>query len=81
MQERLKLIWDFYGPDAEKTARHHQLHLDQFAEREQLNAPLSGVEIIAEMHTTTFLVVDKAEMIQVRDALKPHRGKLWKSKS
>lgn len=78
MADRLKLIWDFRGPDAKKIASHHEIHLKEFAESEQLNKPLTGVEEISEMHSTAFLVVDKDAMIPVRDALKPHRGQVYK---
>jgi hypothetical protein len=77
MPERLKLIWDFHGPDAEKIATHHQIHLNQFAEIEQLINPLTGIEVLSEMHVIAFLVVDKNAMIPVRDALKPHRGQVY----
>ncbi len=79
MSDRLKLIWDFRGPDAEKIASHHEIHLKQYAESEQLNNYLTGVEEVSEMHTTAFLVIDKDVMISVRDALKPHRGQVFKS--
>jgi hypothetical protein len=77
MTERIKLIWDFHGPDAEKIATHHQIHLNQFAEIELLEKPLSGVEVLSEMHVIAFLVVDKNAMIPVRNALKPHRGQVY----
>lgn len=81
MIERIKLIWDFHGPDAEKIAAHHQIHLNQFAERDVLSNPITGIETLSEMHVIAFLVVDKTEMIAVRDALKPHRGQLYIEKS
>lgn len=71
---RIKLIWDFHGPDAEKIAQHHVIHLNEFAEHKQLKLPVTGVESITEMHFLAFLVVDQEKMIAVRDALKPHRG-------
>ncbi len=77
MLERIKLIWDFHGPDAEKTAMHHQIHLNQFAESEKLLNTLSGVETLSEMHAIAFLVVEKNQMLKVRDALKPHRGFIY----
>lgn len=74
MAEQIKLIWGFHGPDAEKIAAHHQIHLNQFAENKQLTNPITGVENPTETHSIAFLVVDKQQMIAVRDALKPHRG-------
>lgn len=75
---RIKLIWDFYGPDAGKIAQHHVIHLNEYAGYEQLNHPISGVESISEMHCIAFLVIDQDKMIAVRDALKPHRGQHYK---
>ncbi|NCT17600.1 MAG: hypothetical protein COZ75_00720 [Flavobacteriaceae bacterium CG_4_8_14_3_um_filter_34_10] len=77
MKERIKLIWDFRGPDAMKIAKHHAIHLHEFAEKEALNNPLTGVESISKMHFVAYLVVDKSVMIAVRDALKPHRGTIF----
>lgn len=75
--KRIKLIWDFYGPDAEKTAIHHVTHLNSFALSEQLNHPVTGVDTISNLHSCAFLVVDQDRMIIVRDALKPHRGQYF----
>jgi len=77
MEERIKLIWDFRGPDAKKIADHHVVHLKEYAVSEGLSAPLFGVETISEMHSIAFLVVDKSEMIQTRDVLRPHRGQIF----
>lgn len=77
-ENRIKLIWDFHGPDAEKIAQHHVIHLNEFAELEQLNQPLTGVEPKSELHYVAYLVVDSDKMITMRDALKPHRGQHFK---
>lgn len=74
---RIKLLWDFHGPDSKKIAEHHAIHLNEFAEREQLENTLTGVETIAEMHCVAYLVVNQEKMIVVRDALKPHRGQVF----
>lgn len=74
MEKALKLIWDFRGPDAQKTAEHHEIHLKEFIVKEKLNHNITGVEILSELYSVAYLVVDETEMIQVRDALKPHRG-------
>ncbi|WP_339610766.1 hypothetical protein [uncultured Planktosalinus sp.] len=76
--ERLKLIWDFHGPDAEKTATHHRFHLIEYAANKKLESPISDVEKISEQHYIAYLVVDRNKMPAVRDALKPHRGQLYK---
>lgn len=77
MERKLKLIWDFRGPDAQKTAEHHEHHLEEYIDQHQLNHKITGVEELTEMHWTAFMVVDESEMIPVRDALLPHRGALY----
>ncbi|GGD84123.1 hypothetical protein [Planktosalinus lacus] len=75
--ERLKLIWDFHGPDAKKTASHHKVHLTEYAAIQNLELPVSGVERISELHYIAYLVVNRMSMPAVRDALKPHRGQIY----
>ena len=41
---KLKLIWDFRGPNAKKTAEHHEIHLKQFIVIEKLDITITGVE-------------------------------------
>ena len=75
---QLKLIWDFRGPASKKTAEHHEIHLKDYIRRSQLKHNITGVESLNDMHSLAFLVVEESEMITVRDALKPHRGQLYK---
>ncbi len=74
---KLKLIWDFRGPDATKIAEHHVVHLKQYIKVEQLQLDIAGVEVINDMHTIAFMVVTEAQMKTVRDTLKPHRGQVY----
>lgn len=71
----IKLIWDIKGADAEQTAKHHEIHLKEFAEREKMDSQI-GVEVQNEMHSIAFMTVDKSVVYQVRDALKPHRAEI-----
>ena len=77
MDRKIKLIWDFRGPDAHDIAKHHIVHIDEFTEREKIEMITSGVEAFSEMYSIAYLVVNEADMIAVRDALKPHRGELY----
>ncbi len=74
---RIKLIWDFRGPTAAKTAEHHEIHLTDYIIAEKLDLGITGCKTYSEMHSIAFLVVDESKMIQVRDALKPHRGEVY----
>jgi hypothetical protein len=40
---------------------------------------ITGFKIQGEMQAIAFMVVTDENMIQVRDALKPHRGELYES--
>lgn len=74
--QRIKLIWDFKGATALNTAKHHQIHLNEYVDMEKIPNTESGFQQISEFHSIAFLTVDKENMITVRDALKPHRGEV-----
>lgn len=76
MNRKLKLIWDFKGPDGLETAKHHCVHLKEFSEIEK--QPFYEVDFteLNEMHSIAFITVDEVNMKIFRDALKPHRGEL-----
>ena len=76
-ERKLKLIWDFRGPDSEAIAKHHAIHLQEFLDRHELSLKLYGHEKISEAHNIAFMVVTESEMPVVRDALKPHRGQIY----
>lgn len=77
MSRKIKLIWDFRGPASAKTAEHHEIHLKEYIAIEKLPLNITGFERQGEMQSIAFMVVTDDYMIQVRDALKPHRGELY----
>jgi len=77
MSRQIKLIWDFKGPAALKTAEHHEVHLKEYVVAEKLAITITGFEILHDMHAIAFMVVTDENMIKVRDALKPHRGEIY----
>lgn len=74
---KLKLIWDFRGPNALKTAEHHVIHLKEYIVINKLDINITGVEKLTDMHAIAFLVVNETDMKPIRDALKPHRGQVY----
>ncbi len=74
---KLKLIWDFRGPDALQIAKHHEIHLKDYISAEKLNIKITGIEQLSEIHSVAYLVVNENEMKPIRDALKPHRGQVY----
>lgn len=77
MNKKIKLIWDFRGPVAGKTAEHHEKHLKEFIAFEKLDLDITGYEHINEMYSFAYMVVEQSNMIAMRDALKPHRGEVY----
>ncbi|WP_158975906.1 hypothetical protein [Cellulophaga sp. L1A9] len=75
--KKIKLIWDFRGPAAAKTAEHHVIHLKEFIATEKLQLNITDVLHLNDMYSLAFLVVEESEMLIVRDALKPHRGEIY----
>jgi len=74
---KLKLIWDFRGPDALKIAEHHEIHLKDYINIQKLSLDITGIETVSNIHAIAFMVVNDDEMKTVRDRLKPHRGQLY----
>jgi len=77
IMRKLKLIWDFKGPDAEQTAKHHLIHLKEYINSNSVETLASGTELITDRHHICFVALNEADMPAMRDNLKPHRGQLW----
>ncbi|WP_459212300.1 hypothetical protein [Aquimarina rhabdastrellae] len=77
MGRKIKLIWDFRGPAAEKTAIHHVIHLKEFIVAEKITLDITGHQVLNDMHSIAYMVVTEETMKPIRDALKPHRGQLY----
>ncbi len=74
LDRKVKMIWDFRGPNAAQMAHHYQKHLAEFAVIEELKFDETGVQHFSDLHSITFLVVAEFEMREIREILKPHRG-------
>lgn len=74
---KLKLIWDFRGPDALHIAKHHTIHLKEYVVIENLYVTIIDYEAISEVHAIAFMVVNESDMKPIRDTLKPHRGQIY----
>jgi len=77
MSKKIKLIWEFRGPFAAKTATHHEIHLKEYITTRNLTLKITGTESYNENITIAYIVVKESEMIAVRDELKPQRGELY----
>jgi len=77
MNERIKLIWDFRGPNATRIAEHHVKHLSEFINSEGLKYTLCDVEKVTDMYCIAYMVVEKELMNELRERLKPNRGQIY----
>ena len=76
MNRKIKLIWDFRGDDAQRTAEHHKIHLSEFADKENLELKISGIEKINEIHWTAYMLAEEKNVFAIRDLLLPHRAEI-----
>lgn len=74
MKRDIKLIWDFKGEVAQKTAEHHVIHLKEYIAIENIPIEIVGHEALSDFHSIAYMVVSEEEMRTLRDILKPHRG-------
>jgi len=81
LAKHIKLIWDFRGPEAAKTAAHHEKHLQDYIAIEKIDLNITGHQELNDMHSIAFMVVAEKNMITIRDILKPHRGELYTQKN
>lgn len=77
MNRKIKLIWDFRGPAAAKTAEHHEKHLKEFIAIKKIELNSTGFQHVNDVYSLAYMVVHERQMITLRDALKPHRGEVW----
>lgn len=76
LNRKIKLIWDFRGPEALPTANHHAIHLKEFVVKEKLIYHEVDVTALSDYLAIAFIVVDEKDMIIYRDTLKPHRAEV-----
>lgn len=76
MSRKIKLIWDFRGPESIKIAEHHCIHLNEFTAIEKLVCHEIDTQIITDFYTIAYIIVNESDMLTFRDALKPHRGEI-----
>ncbi len=74
MPRKIRLIWEFRGPDALETAKHHVIHLKEFATMEKLHFYESDITKLSDYFCAAFIIVDEVNMLRYKNALKPDRG-------
>ena len=74
--EKIKLIWDFRGPNGKNTATHHEKHLKEFFKIENKKMFQSGTEALNELHHLAYVIILKKDLNEIKLILKPHRGEI-----
>jgi hypothetical protein len=77
MIKKIKLIWEFRGPTAEQTAKHHVIHLNDYIAIEKIALKNTAVEVHSEFSASAFMIVEESDLQKVKAALKPHRGQYY----
>ena len=76
MEEKIRLIWDFRGPDCKNIAKHYKIHLSDFLSTNSSEYFDFKDEKITEHHHVVYFTVFKSSMKKFRDKLKPNRGEV-----
>ena len=74
--EKIKLIWDFRGPNGKNTATHHEKHLKEFFKIENKKMFQSGTESLNESHHLAYVIILKKDLDEIKLILKPQRGEI-----
>ncbi|MBT8255841.1 MAG: hypothetical protein KJO23_04800 [Bacteroidia bacterium] len=75
--ERIKLIWEFRGPNSRQIAAHHVKHLNEFIISEDLRNAFCTTEQLTDRYHLALMVVEKKHMEDLKERLKPHRGQRY----
>ncbi len=67
------LHWDFFGPQAEPTAQHFLVHLDEFLAREKIEGCRTGVASQRAGHAATWCETPAKHEATLISALRPRR--------
>ena len=74
MSRIIRIYWDFRGPDAAETAKHHLRHLEEFIAKEEIPLYGRGIAKNNEDFHSAFIEIKEDKVEPVRDALKPQRA-------
>jgi hypothetical protein len=71
---KAKLVWNFSGEGALKTAEHHLIHLKEYSNKEKVEVIEFGTQQQTEFTAIAFIIVTKDLVNDLRQSLKPHQG-------
>lgn len=74
MENKIRLVWDFRGLDALKTAEHQLIHLIEFMNKEDISYLDKSAEQISDLHSICSIIIKGSDLDFIKKRLKPHRG-------
>ena len=74
MENKIRLVWDFKGVDALKTAEHQLTHLVEFMIKKDISYLDKSSEQISELHSICSIIIKDSDLDFVKKRLKTHRG-------
>ncbi|MAR99211.1 MAG: hypothetical protein CMD21_00610 [Flavobacteriales bacterium] len=74
MENKIRLVWDFRGADALKTAEHQLTHLVEFMIKENISCLDKSLEQISELQSICWIIIKESDLDFVKKRLKPDRG-------
>jgi hypothetical protein len=69
-----KYLWDFFGPYAERTARHFEQHLLEFLSKNELAVEATGLESNGHNHHAAFCIAPAQSQSTIETSLRPNRN-------
>ncbi len=74
--KKIKLIWDFRGPNSMNTSIHHEKHIKEFFISEKMDLIESGTESSNDFHYFAYAIILVKDLEKIKSILKPNRGKV-----
>lgn len=78
MERIIKFVWEFRGADALGTAKHHVIHLKDYAQKEGFSFYESDIEEHTSMFVEAFFKIEEPDAKKCYDFLKPNRAEIVK---
>ena len=72
--QKVKLIWDFFGPDSKNIAKHHLIHLKEFSKSENILFHESNIDFESTNNHFSYIIVNFTSLDFIKDRLKPNRA-------
>ncbi len=68
-----RMFWDFFGPNAERTAEHFEKHLREFLTKNEISHIATGTMSAGDGHRAAYCDPDALHWESIARALRPAR--------